>query len=308
MAPPLLSTAERNALGQNMPYHDNKISQYKISGVLGKGVTAVVLAATHRDTKEKVALKFINGDFYKEHSHFVQREVRAHAQFDHPNILKMKDVFMHKGSPVIVLERAKESLENILKTRKRLKPSRTKAIIRQTLSAVKFIHHKGWIHRDVKLENILIGYDGQVKLADFGFAMEIGDKTTCLSGSPEYMPPECFKGSSYDERFDIWSVGILVHVLLCGRIPNRLTDPDTLLLLRKEMLRIKKEGGFNWERIDDLHSEDVNFMNFVLNVDPRKRPSADLCLESEWFRGACSTIPIQKKWHKFLTTIKKAKA
>eukprot|EP00028_Trichosphaerium_sp_Am-I-7-wt_P007607 CAMPEP_0168535342 /NCGR_PEP_ID=MMETSP0405-20121227/18600_1 /TAXON_ID=498012 /ORGANISM="Trichosphaerium sp, Strain Am-I-7 wt" /LENGTH=258 /DNA_ID=CAMNT_0008562545 /DNA_START=45 /DNA_END=821 /DNA_ORIENTATION=- len=198
---------------------------YKKGRCLGKGKTAIVFAGKHRKTKERVALKyFIFNDFNDKHPGYVERELGIQKKFDHPNILKVYDIIDYKGNPLLVMERAEGNLLDFMQNRAYMYfDNMVRSIIRQVLSALVHIHQLGFVHRDIKPGNILVGAKGVIKVADFGFTRSIrytlaGSKA--VSGTPDFMPPECYVGDRvYNEKFDIWSTGVTLCYLLLRRRP-----------------------------------------------------------------------------------------
>eukprot|EP00928_Gymnodinium_smaydae_P029340 TRINITY_DN22121_c0_g3_i2.p1 TRINITY_DN22121_c0_g3~~TRINITY_DN22121_c0_g3_i2.p1 ORF type:complete len:429 (+),score=110.72 TRINITY_DN22121_c0_g3_i2:313-1599(+) len=165
--------------------------------------------------------------------------------------------------------------------------------VREILSAICYMHAHKFAHRDVKPENFLFGSrspDAPLKIIDFGLACAIDPARpmTTKAGTAYYVAPEVLKGD-YNERCDIWSVGVISYVLLCGYPPfSGDTDP--------EILRKVRDGNFEFRspEWDTISSGAKNLVTQMLTVDPTLRPAADELLLSPWlrFKGTPEPAPI----------------
>jgi len=207
--------------------------------LLGKGGYASVYAGFRKSDNSKVAFKVCprkENDF--EYELFLKREVKAMKQLQHPNIVKMYQYYQQDGHHVIVLEclEGGELLDRILS-----KSHFTEKVARDTLldilTAVKHCHDNNIVHRDIKPENFLLSSvtdDATTKLADFGFAIKIdgrnfgdnddegtdnGHEVCDDCGTPDYMAPEVMLKKPYGKAVDMWSVGVILYILLCGYPP-----------------------------------------------------------------------------------------
>lgn len=140
------------------------------------------------------------------------------------------------------------------------------------LEAIKYCHSYGIVHRDLKPENVLLSSkddNASIKLADFGFAKKLdldSENLTTACGTPGYVAPEILKGSSYGKTVDIWSIGVITFILLCGYPPFHHDNHNALF-------RLIKAGKFEfsspyWDHISD---EAKDLINQMLVVDPAKR-------------------------------------
>jgi len=160
-------------------------------------------------------------------------------------------------------------------------------IIHESVKAVQFLHSLDRIHRDIKVDNILVSSTGDVKLADFGTAVQLSKERlqrTTMCGTSYYMAPELINRTPYDSKVDIWSIGITVIELLDGEPPFYEMDPEDA---------IKAIGkGANKQRIalSSDHSEVVlDFTNnLCLQYDPSKRAAANQLLQHPFLAMACN--------------------
>lgn len=152
------------------------------------------------------------------------REIHHHRQFLHPHIARLYEVIVTESLVWLVLEYCPgDELYNHLLKNGRMEPGQVQKIFTQLVGAVTYVHAKKCVHRDLKLENILLDKLGNVKLVDFGFTREYQGSTSYLQtwcGTVCYSAPEMLKGEKYaGEKVDVWSLGIILYALLCGELP-----------------------------------------------------------------------------------------
>lgn len=207
----------------------NNINNYKLDKNLGQGSYAVVKLATEKSSGEKVAIKIY--EKYKladpRKMKNVRREIQLLKQMDHPYIIKLHDSFENSKQIHLVMEYiGKQSLHGFLKakTAKKVEEPEARKIIQQICKGLSYCHAKHIVHRDLKLENILIDDNKNIKIIDFGFSVSVApDKTlNIFCGTPSYMAPEIVSKKNYKgHATDTWSLGILLFALLCGHFPFR---------------------------------------------------------------------------------------
>lgn len=213
--------------------------RYLVKSLLGEGGMGAVFLAEHVMMKKPVALKVLHGELSSNQEIVArfQREARAAAAINHPNICAATDFGRLDGGSgafFLVMEYLDgRTLESVLRARKRLTPARAIHIVDQILSVLELAHSKGIVHRDLKPENVmLVDWDGQddvVKIMDFGIAsMRQGDEDedTRLTragvayGTPTYMSPEQVAGQQdIDGRADIYTLGAMFFEMLTGQPP-----------------------------------------------------------------------------------------
>jgi serine/threonine protein kinase/Tfp pilus assembly protein PilF len=219
------------------------ISHYKITEKLGEGGMGEVYLAEDLKLQRKVAIKFLPHHLTsnKENVERFEREARAAASLNHPNIVTIHEVNKFESQIFIVMEYVEgNTLRKLLNTplypplsggklapspipRSQFPISDTLTIISQIAEGLSKAHQAGIIHRDIKPENILIDNDGRVKILDFGLAKLMGvsklTKESTALGTVHYMSPEQILGQEADNRSDIWSLGILFYEMLTGELP-----------------------------------------------------------------------------------------
>ncbi|EJK77107.1 hypothetical protein THAOC_01084 [Thalassiosira oceanica] len=216
----------------------NIVEDYLISpNVLGKGHYGVVRECQHRVTGESFAVKSIDKSKVGRLDH-LQREIYLLANVDHPSIMKMSDCYEDADYIHIVTEKytGGELFDQIVESTSQsgcFSERRAAGIIRSLLEAVAYLHENGIVHRDIKPENILFEsreQDSAIRLIDFGLSRTHDPKLEGPLANPVgtayYMSPEVLKGK-YDRACDLWAIGVVCYILLCGYPPfNGGTDAE----------------------------------------------------------------------------------
>jgi serine/threonine protein kinase len=206
---------------------------------LGHGRFATVYRALEKESGVLVALKVINKQFLIKHNflHQIRREVEIQSKLEHPNIIRLYGYFQDKTSLFLVEEFAENgALFEYVHAKKKLETPQIKRIAFQVLAALHYLEQRKIMHRDIKLENILLDKDGEPKLADFGWAVHaITGRRKSFCGTVIYLPPELISKQEYDFKVDVWSLGILLFELATGKAPFAGEDNNSTL----EMIRSK---------------------------------------------------------------------
>jgi len=175
----------------------------------------------------------------------------------------------------IVTEELEEELSKRLYSRGMFTERDAAVIFQQILMALNYMHSRNIVHRDVKLENVLMQTknkdDLAIKLTDFGFAKIFYKERglTDILGSPLYMAPEILRKKPYGTAVDIWAAGVLLHILIIGEPPYIAeTKKEIFEMIRNKEVPFKKEL---WEKVSPTCCE---FVMSMLNKDPAKRPTA----------------------------------
>lgn len=202
------------------PERVSEIGPYIATEVIGMGSTGKVKLAHHKETQRAYAIKILSKSIFENSPQLVrktQREIALMRVINHPNVLKLHDILESSRNLYIVLEYAQNGdLLNYVTQSKIVHDDMTWEIFRQLVLGIEYLHSHGICHRDLKLENILMDKNHNVKIADFGFAKWINNnvaETVC--GSPHFTAPEVISGCPYDpKKADIWSLGIILYTLL----------------------------------------------------------------------------------------------
>ncbi|XP_012730541.2 serine/threonine-protein kinase SIK1 [Fundulus heteroclitus] len=255
-----------------------QVGFYEIIRTLGKGNFAVVKLAKHKVTKTQVAIKIIDKTrLSPSNLEKIYREVQIMKLLNHPHIIKLYQVMETKDMLYIVTEYAKNGeMFDHLTSNGRMSEDEARKKFWQILTAVDYCHRHHIVHRDLKTENLLLDANMNIKLADFGFGnfYNAGEPLSTWCGSPPYAAPEVFEGKEYEgPQLDIWSLGVVLYVLVCGSLPF---DAPSLPTLRQRVT----EGRF---RIPFFMSQDCeNLIRKMLMVDPAKRISVAQIKQHRW--------------------------
>jgi eukaryotic-like serine/threonine-protein kinase len=205
----------------------DRIGKYDVLDVLGRGGMGVVYRARDSRLGRIVAIKMLTESF-SGNTEMLQRFYREASQtgaLRHNNIVIVYDAGDQDGEPYIVMEYVEgEPLDKVIK-RERIHLQLALSIVEQVCSALAYAHRAGVIHRDIKPANVILRADWSVKLLDFGIARDDNRVDTSLTGTgslvgtPPYMAPERFRGAAIDGRSDIFSAGVLLYMLVTGRLP-----------------------------------------------------------------------------------------
>jgi len=261
---------------------------YVIGKELGRGAFSIVYLGTGKDGS-KVAVKNISKkDISEEELQNLGREISIMKKLQHPGIVQLKDTFETDTTLYLVLELVDggELFDQIV-DRGNYSEADAAAVIRQVLEATAFMHSKGIAHRDLKPENLLVCGPKKetVKLADFGLSKDEGTgNLQTASGTPGYVAPEVLGGNPYTNAVDIWSIGVITYVMLCGYTPFYSENQRELF---QQIL--KAEYTFGSPEWDDISKDAKDFIAKILVVNGNVRPSAADCLQHPWVTGNAPT-------------------
>lgn len=236
---------------------------YQIIESIGEGSFGKVYKARIKGTGQIVAMKFIvkKGKNEKELKN-LRSEIEILTKLNHPHIITLFDSFETESDFVVVMEYAQGELYDILEDDKQLPAKEVQKIAKQLIQALHYLHSNRIIHRDMKPQNILIGQNGAVKLADFGFARSMSYNTivlTSIKGTPLYMAPELVQERAYDNRVDLWSLGCILYELYYGKPP--FYTNNLFALIKKIVCEPIK---FDVKAEDPITPEFKNFLSGLL--------------------------------------------
>lgn len=212
---------------------------YELGSEIGRGGWGVVYRARHRSLDRQAAVKVLPRAFSADtvtRDRFID-EARLGAQLDHPHIVKVLDFVEHEGLWIIVMERLGGGTLWDRFSSQGLMADEVCAIGLGLCAALESAHERNIVHRDIKPENLIFADDGTPRLADFGVAkaLNVGLKRTAqgdIVGTPAYMSPEQARGHTLGPQSDVYSVGVLLHEALSGRLPFLETEDPMAMLLK----------------------------------------------------------------------------
>ena len=221
-----------------------RIGKYRIIKEIGRGATAVVYLAETPDYPEPVALKHVRfDDKARDEAKWNRRLIKllkaervVSGRLDHPNIIRIHDASIEPDQAYVVMEYFPGgSLERYCSFQNLLPIHRTIGIVFKCCMALDHAYRQGIVHRDIKPANILVDEQDNVKITDFGLALNINKKLDTDStfimgvGSPAYMSPEQIKGYPLNQKTDLFSLGVVLFHMLTGRLPFRAKNPAQLI-------------------------------------------------------------------------------
>ncbi|XP_069035544.1 aurora kinase A isoform X2 [Lepisosteus oculatus] len=217
-----VATGSMNSVNSNSKKRWS-LENFDIGRPLGKGKFGNVYLARERQSMFILALKVL---FKKQLEkagveHQLRREVEIQSHLRHPNILRLYGYFHDSSRVYLILEYApKGELYSELQRCTRFDDQRSATYITELADALHYCHSKKVIHRDIKPENLLLGANGELKIADFGWSVHApSSRRSTLCGTLDYLPPEMIEGRTHDEKVDLWSLGVLCYEFLVGKPP-----------------------------------------------------------------------------------------
>ncbi|KAJ3075647.1 hypothetical protein HDU98_007331 [Podochytrium sp. JEL0797] len=254
----------------------NVIGNYVLGKTLGEGSFGKVKLATHSLTGQEVAVKVVD----KIHAAVVAREIETWRHLHHPNIAQLYEVLTTESKIYMFTEYcAGGEAFDYLCNMNRLddQDPATRKMVREIVEAVEYCHDKNFVHRDLKLENVLLTEDLTVKVIDFGFTRPYNEMnlldTYC--GSVAYAAPEMITGKKYSgPRADIWSLGVIIYTLLCGYLPF---DDDNEAIIHQKI------NALDYELPDFLSDDSKSLISQILRINPTDRISVHDILTHPWF-------------------------
>ncbi|EGV64960.1 hypothetical protein CANTEDRAFT_121196 [Yamadazyma tenuis ATCC 10573] len=213
-------------------------------------------------------------------------EIKIHKSLKHSNIVNFIDCFEDDVNVYILLEICpNQSLMELLKARKRLTEPEVRLFMVQIIGAVKYLHERRVIHRDLKLGNIFFDPNMNLKIGDFGLASVLesfDSRKFTICGTPNYIAPEVLGGKAnggHSFEVDIWAIGIMMYALLIGKPPFQAKDVQIIYE------RIKK-SEYSFPIDKPISAEAKVLIQDLLDVNPLRRPTIDEILSYDWFKGA----------------------
>ena len=271
----------KNYYDVNGKYPESRIEFYLYGRQIGHGAFGKVNLALHVASGRLVAIKTFSKKHLK-NKHAKQKikhEINILSHLRHPFINQILDSFETDKHIFIVMEYVCGDLLDFIRKRGKLSESISKLIFKQIIEGLRYIHKKKIVHRDIKLDNILIDLTNTVKICDFGVSRKLsnGDVMYEHCGTPAYIAPEIFQNKGYEGYLcDIWSAGVTLYYMLSGSQPFRANSI-------KELEKLVIQGSF--DEIEEISKEANDLIKEMLQVDPKKRINIDKILKHPWLQN-----------------------
>lgn len=265
---------------KNKDYPPTTLRFYKFGRLLGRGAFGKVNLGLHVLTGRLVAIKSFNKSALpnERSKKKILHEVKLLQKLRLNSIVKIYETFETPKYLIIVMEYVSGGdLLSYVKKRNKLNENVARYIFRQIIHSLDYIHNQYIIHRDIKLDNILLDVHNNIKICDFGVGKQIRSKKEIMydqCGTPAYIAPEILKGSGYEgSPVDYWSAGVVLYAMLSGMVPFKANDMNKL----QELI---SKGEF--ASLDFVSKEANNLIHGILEVDVKKRLTSSEILNHPW--------------------------
>ncbi|KAJ7332070.1 hypothetical protein JRQ81_014250 [Phrynocephalus forsythii] len=288
------SNTKTESNGQSSSKSENKKKQwslddFEIGRPLGKGKFGNVYLAREKESKFILALKVLFKSQLEKAGveHQLRREVEIQSHLRHPNILRLYGYFHDATRVYLILEHApRGEVYKELQKLTKFDDQRTATYMTELADALSYCHSKRVIHRDIKPENLLLGSNGELKIADFGWSVHApSSRRSTLCGTLDYLPPEMIEGRTHDEKVDLWSLGVLCYEFLVGKPPF---EAETYQETYRAISKVEyKFPPFIAEGARDLISK-------LLKHNPYHRLPLEEVLKHPWVTANSTKSPSQR--------------
>ena len=288
----------KNFYKKNKKYPQTNLNFYKYGRLIGQGAFGKVNLGLNVLTGRVVAIKSFNKKNFDMNNDFMKKiiyETNLMKKLNHKNVTKILEMFEDDKYILIIMEYINGgNLFSFVKKRRKLTEKISKFLFRQIILGLKHIHSKNIVHRDVKLENILIDLNNTIKICDFGIGRVLSSPQELLHdqcGTPMYMAPEILfstKEKGYKGfPVDIWSAGIALYIMLSGTLPFSIKKEDSILDMnennKKKNVALKQAIMFTQpKKIEKISDKAKDLLHGLLNKDPNKRLTIEQILKHPW--------------------------
>ncbi|XP_071229784.1 serine/threonine-protein kinase DCLK3-like, partial [Salvelinus alpinus] len=259
---------------------------YDIGRTVGEGNFAVVRECRRRDNGEGFAVKIVERSKLIGREHMMQNELSILGSLSHPRVVPLfTHHHTHTHSYLVMEMVTGGDLFEAIAERGKFPEEEAGQMVCDVSEALRYIHSKTIVHRDLKPENLLVEYSNdrvsRLKLGDFGLAMVVTEPIFTVCGTPTYVAPEILSETGYGLPVDLWALGVIVYILLCGFPPFRRRDRD-----QEELFQMIREGHLTflapyWDHISDAAQ---GLVKALLQVNPTERLTAVQTLKHPWIQ------------------------
>ena len=275
--------------------------KYEVKQKIGKGKFGLVKFGINKETKKPVAIKIMaKKNMDKSDLELAKVEIDILKIGQHPNIIKLYDIYENENYIYIIMEYCSggDLLSYFEYNEYELPEEKVCEIIHKLSMAIYYLHSYGIVHRDLKPENILmtdLSPKADIRLLDFGLSKIIGNDEKCTEpyGTLSFVAPEVLQGKPYDKSVDLWSIGIITFLLLCGYLPFDDKHSEREIARQTILDPVPFEDKI-WNKYSP---EAKTFVEGLLQKKPEKRYSIKEVLEHPWIKKK-DKVPEKRKENK----------
>ncbi|KAG9510623.1 Calcium/calmodulin-dependent protein kinase type 1 [Fragariocoptes setiger] len=287
-APKRHDSIQMPLLGADYTFSRNIEAKYEFKDRLGTGAfSEVYLAENRQDSRDLVAIKCIDKKALRGKEDSLENEIKVLRKLKHKNIVQLLDIYDDRTTVYLVMQLISggELFDRIVEKGNYTEKDASN-LIKQILEAVDYMHSQGVVHRDLKPENLLYfspDDDSNIMISDFGLSRcEDGGVMSTACGTPGYVAPEVLAQKPYGKAVDVWSIGVIAYILLCGYPPfydDEGIDENLFAQIMKGDFEFESPY---WDNISDAAKD---FITHLICVNPNKRFTCKQALDHPWISG-----------------------
>merc|ERR1719244_1151440 len=264
-------------------YPSDVTDKYHVRHVVGDGNFAVVRGCYSRSSRKEFAVKIIDKAKCQGKEHMIESEIAILSAISHSNIIQLEEVFDFPAEKYLVMEYVSGGdLFDAIAHDIKYSESVARDMIKDLANALQYLHDRMICHRDIKPENLLVIdmlHSKSLKLADFGLAVVVREPLFTVCGTPTYVAPEILAETGYGVKVDVWAIGVIMYILLCGYPPFSSRTNNQEELFDQILSGLFEFNSPDW---DDTSYPAKELISWSLVVDPLQRYSAKEILQHPW--------------------------
>jgi len=264
-------------------YPSEVSDKYHIRHIVGDGNFAVVRLCYSRITRKEYAVKIIDKAKCQGKEHMIESEISILSAIAHPNIIQLHEVFDFSSEKYLVMEYVQGGdLFDAIAADIKYNETVARDMVKDLANALQYLHDRMVCHRDIKPENLLVinkQDTKSLKLADFGLAVAVREPLFTVCGTPTYVAPEILAETGYGVKVDVWAIGVIMYILLCGYPPFSSRTNNQEELFDQILSGLFEFNTPDWDSISYPAKE---LVSWSLVVDPLQRYSAKEILQHPW--------------------------
>jgi len=273
-------------------YPSDVTDKYHIRQIIGDGNFAVVRLLQQGDKRKEYAVKIIDKAKCQGKEHMIESEIAILSSVEHSHIIQLEEVFDFPSEKYLVMEYVQggDLFDAIATDIKYCEPV-ARDMVKDLANALQYLHDRMICHRDIKPENLLVidkQHTKSLKLADFGLAVTVREPLFTVCGTPTYVAPEILAETGYGVKVDIWAIGVILYILLCGYPPFSSRSNNQEELFDQILSGLFEFNSPDWDAVSYPAKE---LISWSLVVDPLQRYSAKEILSHPWILATKFATP-----------------